>query len=320
LPSGARAASIASPLIRLQPHFSAASFKTTSPFDENQPHRSRHRFMASRQARILILCKTYPSPSGKHVETSCVAGMEEGGQLIRLFPIPFRLIDGQKQFKKWQWVNVRVGKASNDHRPESHKVFFDTIECDGDPLPTGHGWRTRREQLEKIQTFDDFASLDAVRVSGGVTLGLLRPSRVLGLDITATSKPEWTDEEKKKLVQHERQGGLFDEADAKRIAMLKKVPFDFHYRYVCGTREYRHKIADWEAGALYLNCRSRYGDDWEAAFRNKIEKELPAADLMFLMGTIHRFPDQWLIVSLIYPPRPPSESPRQASLFDPQDA
>lgn len=42
--------------------------------------------MASRQARILILCKTYPSPSGKHVETSCVAGMEEGGQLIRLFP------------------------------------------------------------------------------------------------------------------------------------------------------------------------------------------------------------------------------------------
>ena len=47
--------------------------------------------------------------------------------------------------------------------------------------------------------------------------------------------------------------------------MLKKVPFDFHYRYVCGTREYRHKIADWEAGALYLNCRSRYGDDWEAA-------------------------------------------------------
>jgi hypothetical protein len=37
--------------------------------------------MASRQVRILILCKTYPSPSGKHVETSCVAGMEENGHL-----------------------------------------------------------------------------------------------------------------------------------------------------------------------------------------------------------------------------------------------
>lgn len=202
--------------------------------------------MASRQARILILCKTYPSPSGKHIETSCVAGMEEDSRLIRLFPIPFRFIDDQKQFKKWQWVNARIGKAPNDHRLESHRVFFDTIACDGDPLSTSHGWQARREQLEKIPVFDDFASLDAAREARGVTLGILRPSRVLGLDITLTSKPDWTAEEKEKLVQHERQGGLFDEADAMRIATLKKVPFDFHYRYACGsddaTRTYRHKI------------------------------------------------------------------------------
>jgi hypothetical protein len=280
--------------------------------------------MVSRQARILILCKTYPSPSGKHIETSCVAGMEEDGRLIRLFPIPFRLIADQKQFKKWQWVNVRIGKAPNDHRPESHKVFFDTIVCDGDPLPTSRGWQARREQLGKIPIFDDFVSFDAARESRGMTLGLLRPSRVLGLDITPTSKPDWTDEEKEKLVQHERQDGLFDETDAKRISRLRKVPFDFHYRYVCkvgdAAREYRHKIADWEAGALYWNCRSMYGDGWENAFRSKIEKELPAADLMFLMGTIHRFPDQWLIVSLIYPPKLPSGPPRQKSLFDLQGA
>ncbi|MGY0201335.1 hypothetical protein [Leptothrix sp. BB-3] len=43
--------------------------------------------------RILILCKTYPSPSARYVETSCVAGMSEDGRLIRLFPVPFRLVD-----------------------------------------------------------------------------------------------------------------------------------------------------------------------------------------------------------------------------------
>ncbi|MGR9449202.1 hypothetical protein [Rhizobium leguminosarum] len=43
-------------------------------------------------ARILILCKTYPSPSGKYAETTCVAGMDERGKLVRLFPVPFRLI------------------------------------------------------------------------------------------------------------------------------------------------------------------------------------------------------------------------------------
>jgi hypothetical protein len=279
--------------------------------------------MASRQGRILILCKTYPSPSGKHVETSCVAGIESDGRLIRLFPVPFRLVSDEKQFKKWQWINARIEKASNDHRPESHKLFVDTISCEGDPLSTKDGWRMRREQLANIPVFDDFAKLDEARVSGGITLGLLRPSRILALDITPSDKPEWTQEERDKLVQHERQGGLFDDTDAKRIAILRKVPFDFHYRYACGagdeTKEYRHKIADWEAGALYWTCRQRYGNAWEVPFRAKLEETLPAADLIFLMGTIHRFPNQWLIVSLIYPPKLPSGQSRQGSLFDPSN-
>src|SRR3546814_13575417 len=41
----------------------------------------------SRRERILILCKPYPSPRGKHSETSSVAGMTEEGSLIRLFPV-----------------------------------------------------------------------------------------------------------------------------------------------------------------------------------------------------------------------------------------
>jgi hypothetical protein len=277
--------------------------------------------MASRQARILILCKTYPSPSGKHAETSCVAGMEEKGSLIRLFPVPFRLISDDKQFKKWQWVTARIDKAPNDRRPESYKIFVDTIERDGEPLPTARRWEVRRDQLSKITIFNDFTVLDAARASCGTTLGVLRPSQVLGLDITPAERPDWSEEEKEKLVQHQRQGGLFDDTDSRSIAMLKKVPFDFYYRYACTidgeTREYRHKIVDWEAGALYWTCRYRYRDDWEAAFRAKLEKELPARDLLFLMGTIHRFPDQWLIASLIYPPKPPSALPHQGSLFDP---
>jgi hypothetical protein len=62
--------------------------------------------MSSFHQDILGLCKTYPSPSGKHVETSCVAGMDPKGRLIRLFPVPFRLIDGAQQFRKWQWISA----------------------------------------------------------------------------------------------------------------------------------------------------------------------------------------------------------------------
>jgi hypothetical protein len=255
--------------------------------------------MASFQQDILILCKTYPSPSGKHVETSCVAGMDPAGSLIRLFPVPFRLIDGAQQFKKWQWISARIERAVGDRRPESHKLFVDTVNFAGDPLTTANGWHARRGPLNKLRVFDDFGALDADRLAAGTTLGLVRPSGIIALEVAATSKPDWTEDEKAKLLQSQRQSGLFDDTDAKALTTLKKLPFDFHYRYTCllggATRQYRHKIVDWEAGALYWNCRQRYGDAWEQPFRNKLESQLPAADLMFLMGTIHRFPDQWLM-------------------------
>src|SRR6185312_6850633 len=98
-----------------------------------------------------------------------------------------------------------------------------------------------------------------------------------------------------------------------------KVPFDFYYRYLCdspeGEKEHRHKIVDWEAGALYWNCRRNHGDDWEAPFRAKLEGQLGGKDLMFLMGNQHRFQDQWLIISLIYPPKRKPIENRQGSLF-----
>lgn len=269
--------------------------------------------MASFEQDILILCKTYPSPSGKYVETSCVAGMDRSGKLIRLFPVPFRLIDGTQQFKKWQWVSARIDRAVGDRRPESHKLFVDTVKFNGPPLPTSNAWRVRREALSKLKVFADFAELDADRVANGTTLGLVRPTRILGLDTTAVPKPDWTDEEKAKLLQSQRQGGLFDDTDAKALTTLRKLPHDFHYRYECnssaGARMYRHKIVDWEAGALYWNCYHGHNDGWEPPFRRKLEVSLPAADLIFLMGTIHRFPEQWLIVSLIYPPKPPISVP-----------
>lgn len=264
--------------------------------------------MVSRKARILILCKTYPSPSEKHVETSCVAGLEEGGALIRLFPVPFRLIRDDQQFRKWQWITARIEKAGNDRRPESYKIYVDTIDCSEQPLPTRNNWADRRSALSGIPVFDAFEAIERARQDSGITLGLLKPASITALDITPTDNPDWTAEEHQKLVQHERQTGLFDATDAQSLAKLRKVPFSFHYRYTCTAgdqvREYRQKIVDWETGALYWNCRKKHGEGWEAPFRQKIESSLPGSDLMFLMGTIHRFPDQWLIVSLLYPPKP----------------
>lgn len=277
--------------------------------------------MASFKERILILCKTYPSPSSKYAETSCVAGMTEDGRLIRLYPVPFRLVSDEQQFKKWQWITARLEKARDDHRPESHRVFVDTIECDAEPLPAGKsGWPHRTELLGKLPIYSDFNALEKVRSEGGGTLALLRPARIIGLDIKKSDHPEWTEDEKDKLLRLQQQTELFDEVEeGKQIRLLEKLPFDFHYRYECDvegvTFTYRHKLVDWEIGALYRTVRRSHGENWEAPFRAKLERELPSKDLIFLLGTIHRFPGQWLLVSVIYPPKPQAEDPNQAGLF-----
>ena len=117
------------------------------------------------------------------------------------------------------------------------------------------------------------------------------------------------------------QGQLFSDLEVKKMTQtLRKVPFDFYYRYVCdtpeGEKEFKHKIVDWEAGVLYWNCQKSHGTDWQKPFRAKLEEDLGTKELMFLMGNQHRFQDQWLIISLIYPPkRKPVEETPQASLF-----
>lgn len=272
-----------------------------------------------RKERILILAKTYPSPSAQYVETSCVAGISQDGAMRRLFPVPFRMIEDGQQFRKWQWIDVRVEKAPKDHRPESHKIYVDTINC-GDVIDTKKAWSGRWEWLEKIPAFDSYDAIEATRLADGLSLALLRPKRLIGLEISKARNPDWTDEEREKLLQEQMQGNLFDEVEERRqVKQLRKVPFDFYYRYVYdtpeGEKERKHKIVDWEAGALFWKCRESHGTDWEKPFRAKLEEDLGAKDLMFLMGNQHRFQDQWLIISLVYPPKRKPVEVRQGSLF-----
>jgi len=268
--------------------------------------------MAYRRTKILILCKTYPSPSASYVETSCVAGMEANGRLLRLYPVPFRLLADQSRFKKWQWIEADVEKRKDDHRPESHGIRADTIVRQGDPLPTLHDWAIRREQLALLERFDNFSALDHARVTRGVTLGLLPAGRILSLEVTAAKTPDWSEEERQKLIQQQQQGDLFSDPEAAALRTLRKLPFNFHYTYRAPTDvegvKNRQKIVDWEAGALYWKLRERHGEGWEPRFRDKFGVQLPSSDLMFLMGTIHRFPEQWLIVSVIYPPKQRQQS------------
>ena len=60
---------------------------------------------------------------------------------------------------------------------------------------------------------------------------------------------------------------------------------------------------DWEMGQAYRSWRRQYGDNWEQKFRQKFETDMMSRyDTHFYVGTVHRYPRNWIIVGLFYPP------------------
>ena len=102
----------------------------------------------SRQrARIMITVKTYPELSNKYRETSCVAGirLDEGApRHVRLFPVPFRLLREEDQFRKYSIIEIDVeSHGTRDSRPESLRPDFSInwISCSRTwPHWSGYRW------------------------------------------------------------------------------------------------------------------------------------------------------------------------------------
>ena len=82
-------------------------------------------------ARVLITVKASPEPSSKYGDTVCVAGIRlDKPQLewIRLYPIPFRYLEHEQQFSKYEVLELDISKARNDPRPESFTPHLPSIK------------------------------------------------------------------------------------------------------------------------------------------------------------------------------------------------
>lgn len=100
--------------------------------------------------KVLIAVKTYPTLSSKYDELVCTAGFLEDGSWIRIYPIPFRKLEYDKQYSKYDWVEVDLERNHSDFRPESFKpksieTAFKIIAHFG----TEDSWRLRKEIVLK---------------------------------------------------------------------------------------------------------------------------------------------------------------------------
>lgn len=246
----------------------------------------------------LIVVRTYPVPAKKGVEVSCTAAITNDGSWLRLFPVPYRRLAPEQKFHKYQWIDVEVERAA-DARPESHKIIQQTIKI-LDSIGTEREWQGRKDVIYSLKS-SGLCSIQRKRDAElSPTLGIFRP-RITRLIIEQAKSPEWTDDERQLLSQ----GNLFEDES---VEALEKVPFDFRYEFDCedpGCKGHSLKCTDWELGESWRKWRQLYGEDgWEAAFRNKYEIEMKDRfDTHFYVGTLHQFPNAWIIVGLFYPPK-----------------
>jgi len=139
--------------------------------------------------KVLITVMTYPNPSKKYQETVCTAGVTESGEWIRLYPVDYRYRPTHQKFRKWQWIDVALGERGHgsDQRVESREPDLSTLRLLGEPLSTKDGWRARRAIIDAMP-HRTVKQLEALFDSEGVSLGIVRPKRVLDMKVTAVER------------------------------------------------------------------------------------------------------------------------------------
>ena len=264
--------------------------------------------------RILITVKTYPTLSRKHGETVCTAGIREDGSWVRLYPVPFRRLNDDDQYRKFDWIELDVRKSTSDPRPETcHPKDAKAIEPAGH-IGTEDGWRERRKVLKAVCVHDRHQPLFEGAKANRVSLAMFKPARILDF-IWEECERDWDTAKVEAMRNMASQGELFDDEQWRQtFRLMPKLPYNFSYRFEdADGRKSELQVLDWEAGQLFHNCLRDAGGDESAALAKVKQKYIDAflkTELHFFLGTMKEFhgfsPNPWVIIGVLPIPHPPA--------------
>ena len=257
----------------------------------------------SEKVKILVTVKTYPLISSKYIETVCTAGLCEEGKWIRIYPVPYRILDKGQKFKKYQWIEADIIRDNKDPRPESHKLAGDITLLD--IIGTNDAWEERKKiVLSKVYYNLSTLIYEARDTKISTSLATFKPKRILNFFI-----------EKDIALKSRRQKlKVFKEQLSKEQAsrLVEAVPFKFYYTFIdqLGKRS-TLQILDWE---LYQLCRKLIRI--HGIKKNKIASLLKEKylrkfanknDIYLFLGTskywhIRRSNNPFMIIGIFYPP------------------
>jgi hypothetical protein len=275
------------------------------------------------KARVLILVKTYPVPNSKYGETVCTAGLLNGENWVRIYPIAWNVLKDNQRYPKYSWITLDLVRNTSDFRQESYKPRqgFDEPIAVTEKLDTADGWAARKEYVlrDVFTSMQDLISLS--KSEGGKSLATFKPAEIVDLVIEEEPEKDW----KEKWLGQSKQTSIFDldsEGIAKQRRLARKLPYRFKYKFVASgdAKSRALSIQDWEIGALFWNSLKQADGDLEVAkqqVRRKYFEEFTGdKDIYFFLGThfVHQrknAPDPFIIVGVFYPPKT-----AQLSLFE----
>jgi hypothetical protein len=262
--------------------------------------------------RILIVAKTYPTPSAKYDELVCTAGIRKDGSWVRLYPIPFRKLDYEKRYKKFCWIEADIERNLADKRPESFKIKNHDSITIKDEIPTDRegSWHQRRKALlNNVYTNKAQLIEDAYNPQKCTSLAVFRPSKITGFKIEEVER-EWSKSKLEAILAHQQQVDLFSGVK-KPFDVATKIPYAFSYEFLDDKQQKSTlQIIDWEIGMLYLNCVKRAGGNEQKACDDVRKKYwddfVKTKDTHLILGTTlehhnKNAPNPFLIIGVFAP-------------------
>lgn len=242
------------------------------------------------EKKVLILGRASPEPSKKYIETVCTGGITETGELLRLYPIPFRYLQDDRKYKLWSWASFEVQKNPKDKRIESYIVRENSIQILAQ-------LKSKAEQFSLLQKaiFPDLEELHRLYKSEWRSLGVVEIEWV-GFKARERKTP-W--EVRKPYT---RQFRLFE-----AVKPLEQTPIELRISFRCknnpNCKNHESLLFGWEYVQALRNFTRTYGSIENAfeqialALRDRFADSSKRA--FALVGTHSRFP-VWMVAQLYW--------------------
>ena len=252
--------------------------------------------MASRlSSRIVTLVKALPQPSKRYGETVCCAGVTVDRQWKRLFPIRFRHLNGTNSFNRWDWVEFKYRRPTNDSRNESCHVYEDSIAVAGK--------LALHERSRLLGPMVRGSAEDAA--ARGLSLALIRPRNTKFTTKRKTAAE--LDEERNSYRRAAAQTSILD----KHLAELNPSPYQFRFQFEDDGGKHNYENGDWETHAMFWSWRKKLGEEKTLRRMHEVfNEEYPKRGMIFAIGNQAKRPKTWQLLGVIR-----MDEPKQAELF-----